>query len=187
MTLDLKGPLKDNKGYILYIIDSFSRLTRATIIKNKNPASVVKGILDTWVVGKGIGPGMPGKFYCDGGGEFNNPLVIDLAEKYGIDIHKVTASHSPFSNGTCERNHAIVDFMMKKIKSDDPSLKDTEALELALFAKNIETNNKGFSSHQIVYGCNPRLPGVTTSNPPSLSTTFTSEDVRKHLARINSG
>ena len=49
----------------------------------------------------------------------------------------------------------------------------------------MEPNNKGFSPFQIVYGTNPNIPGITNSIPASLSTNFESEDVRKHLERID--
>ena len=98
-------------------------------------------------------------------------------------MHGVTAAHSPFSNGLCERNHEVVDRMMSKLMADDSKLKAIDALHQALFAKNIEPNNKGFSSFQIVYGNNPTIPGISTH--PSLSTYFASKDVRDHLAQIN--
>ena len=106
VALDLKER-NNNKEYILYCICTFSRLTRGVIIKDKKPDTIVKGIIDCWVLGKGIGPGIPGKFLFDNGGEFNNSQVIDLAEKYGIKMHGTTAAHSPFSNGLCEQNHEI--------------------------------------------------------------------------------
>ena len=184
VALDLKER-NNNKEYILYCICTFSRLTRGVIIKDKKPDTIVKGIIDCWVLGKGIGPGIPGKFLFDNGGEFNNSQVIDLAEKYGIKMHGTTAAHSPFSNGLCERNHEIVDRMMGKMMADDKNLKATEALDHSLFAKNIEPNNKGFSPFQIVYGNNPSVPGISNSTPPSLSTNFASEDVRNHIQNIN--
>ena len=70
-------------------------------------------------------------------------------------------------------------FNDEKIESRGPTLKDQEALE------NAETNNKGFSSYQIVYGANPKVPGILTSNPASLSSEFASPDVKKHIERIN--
>ena len=112
---------------------------------------------------------MPGKFLFDNGHEFNNKSMIDLAEKYAIPIAAVTPANAPFSNGLCERNHAIVDFMMAKLKADDPSMKDQEALDYAIHAKNMETTNKGFSPFQIVYGSNPKIPGIIESNQASLS------------------
>ena len=182
VSIDLKGPF--NKKYILYCVDTFSRLTRGIIIKDKNPSTIIKGLLDCWILGKGIGPGMPITFLFDNGREFANPQIIDLAEKFGLPLSNVTAAYSPYSNGICERNHAVVDRMMAKMMAADPSLTDQSALDYALHARNMETNNKGFSPFQIVYGENPRIPGIITSNPPSLSSNFESEDVRKHILRV---
>ena len=84
-------------------------------------------------------------------------------------MHGVTAANSPFSNGLCERNHSVVDHMMAKVKAGDDRIKDQEALEYSLMAKNMETNHKGFSSYQIVYGSNPKVPGIVNENPASLS------------------
>ena len=185
VALDLKDN-KRTKSYILYCIDTFSRLTRGLIIKDKKPATIVKGIQDCWILGKGIGPGIPQQFLFDNGGEFNNRETLDLAEKNGIKLQGVTAAHSPWSNGLCEKNHHVCDRMMAKLQMSNDKLKDQEALDFALFAKNVEPNNKGFSSFQIVYGNNPTIPGVINSTPASLSTNFESADVRKHLANIDS-
>ena len=35
-----------NKKHILYAIDTYSRLTRGLFIKNKEPSTIVKGILE---------------------------------------------------------------------------------------------------------------------------------------------
>ena len=182
VALDLK---ELNKKYILYCVCTFTRLTRGVIIKNKLPKTIVSGIIQCWILGNGIGPGVPGKFLFDNGGEFNNPEVLDLAEKYGMKMHAVTAAHSPYSNGICEKNHEIVDRMMSKIMADDKDISENEALNHALFAKNIEPNNKGFSPFQIVYGTNPNIPGIINSTPSSLNSEFASQDVREHLTRLN--
>ena len=80
VALDLRGPI-DNKKYILYFVDCFTRLTRGVLIRDKTPATIVKAIINFWIIGKGLGPGMPGKFLYDNGTEFNNPQMIDLCEK----------------------------------------------------------------------------------------------------------
>ena len=49
-------------------------------------------------------------------------------------MHGTTATHSPFSNGLCERNHIIVDRMMAKMMADNKNLKATEVLEHSLFS-----------------------------------------------------
>ena len=137
------------------------------------------------MLGNGVGPGMPRKFLHDNGGEFCNPEFIDLAEKHSISLAAVTAANSPYSNGICERNHAVVDLMMQKIKAGDESMTDQEALNYALHAKNMETSTKGFSPYQIVYGANPNIPGVSNSTVPSLNENFKSIDVKKHITRIH--
>ena len=131
VALDLK--IRHNKKPILYAVDTFSRLTRGIIIKNKEPGSIVRGILDVWVLGKGIGPGIPDRFIVDNGTEFNNADFIDLTEKHGINVQLVTAAYSPYSNGVCEKNHEIVDKMMEKLLDDDNNLSQTQALDYALF------------------------------------------------------
>ena len=77
---------------------------------------------------------------------------------------------------------------MRKMKAADKTLKDHEALEYSLMAKNMEKdiNNKGFSSFQIVYGSNPKVPGITYGTPPSLSNEYKSVDIKKHIERLNS-
>ena len=115
------------------------------MINNKNPSTIVKGIIDYWIVGKGTGPGIPGKFLFDNGTEFNNPEMLDLCKKYAIPLSAVTAACAPYSNGLCERNHGVTDLMMDKIKEGDPSVSDQEALNYALNAKNMQTTRKGFS------------------------------------------
>ena len=72
------------------------------------------------------------------------------------------------------------------MKAGNPKSKDQEALEYALFAKNVELNHKGFSPFQIVYGTNPTIPEVINSTPASLSNTFERKDVRKQMDKLNS-
>ena len=64
-------------------------------------------------------------------------------------------------------------------------LTESEALDYALNAKNAETNNKGFSAFQIVYGTNPKVPGISNSTPASLNNEFVSIDIKAHLMRTS--
>ena len=185
VSIDLKGPLPNKDSYILYLVDTFSRLTRGVIVKDKKPETIVKAILKCWVLGNGIGPGMPRKFLHDNGREFCNEHLLELAEKYGISLSAVTAANSPFSNGICERNHAVVDNMMMRMKASDDKISDQEALDYALLARNIETTNKGFSPFQVVYGNNPHIPGIVNSKLSSLGEEFKNQDIKMHLHRVH--
>ena len=96
----------------------------------------------------------------------------------------VTAANAPYSNVLCERNHAVVDIIMEKIKAGEPEMTDQEALDYALYAKNMQTNRKGFSPFQIVFGANPRISGIVNGNLAGLNPIFRSTDVRKHLNKV---
>ena len=85
---------------------------------------------------------MPERFIHDGGGEFNNPQVIDIAEKYGLPLNNITAGYAPYSDGICEQNYVVIDKMMAKLMSTNPTLTEQNALDNALYTHNMENNNK---------------------------------------------
>ena len=56
--LDLKV-LNITKGeYILWMVDLFSKMIKGKFIKNKNPETIIEGIVSSWIIGDGIGPGV---------------------------------------------------------------------------------------------------------------------------------
>ena len=91
------------------------------------------------------------------------------------------ASESPFSNGLCERNHAVIDDMVHKILADQPGCSLKIALSWAVHAKNTLHMVEGFSPYQLVFGRNPKLPSVLNDDPPALEGTTTCEVFAKHM------
>ena len=176
VALDLKE-YKKNDIYFLHMIDLATRFSRTCITRSKEPKVIVEGIITTWL---GSGLGSPRKFLCDNGGEFANKTLLDLCENMNIEILH-TSAYSPFSNGICERNHAVIDDMVYKIKADQPDLKLEIAVAWAVDAKNCLQMVGGFSPYQLVYGRNPRLPGVMDDNLPALEGTSSEEVIARHL------
>ena len=176
VAIDLKEYKKVNI-YFLHMIDLATRFSRSCITRSKEPKEIVEGIITTWL---GSGLGAPRKFLCDNGGEFANNCFLDLCENMNIQVMH-TAAYSPFSNGVCERNHAVIDDMVYKMKAEQPDLKLENALAWAVNAKNCLHMVGGFSPHQLVYGRNPRLPGVMNDDLPALEGTSTSEVIARHL------
>lgn len=123
--------------------------------------------------------GAPGKFLCGNGDEFANNVFLEMCENMNIQVMH-TAAYSPFSNGLCERDHALIDEMMVKIISEQPELSLRVALAWAINAKNCLQMVGGFSPYQLVYGWNPRLPCTMSDDLPALGGT-SSEMVAKHL------
>ena len=147
-----------DKTWFLHIIDEFSRFSVAVIIHCKS-AEVVVGMLKIhWILK--FGP--PERLRVDNGREFNNDLLRDLCEGYGIRLCP-TPPYSPWSNGVCERHNAILAEMVEKSQIDDPTVTLNDILAKAVFAKNSLENHVGFTPFQLVFGVNPKFPTVVNS------------------------
>ena len=55
--------------------------------------------------------------FSDNGTEFTSDISEEFSKLLGIDW-RYTASHSPHSNGSCERNHWTVDRKFEKLVKD---------------------------------------------------------------------
>lgn len=160
-------------GYILYMIDMYSRYTAATYIKRKVCNDVVDSFMKGWVAHYGC----PGAILNDNGGEFIGAEMKELKEALG-SVDCTTAAQAPWQNGLCERNHAVVDNILSRIVVDFPKLDIQTALAWACSAKNSLQQVYGFSSYQLVFGKNPRLPNILTDGPP----VWEEKDIGKTLA-----
>ena len=176
VTLDLKEYKEGRYRYILYIIDMFSRLTVGVLISDKNPSTAAEKIMDKWVAPMG----RMEMIHSDRGGEFCCDELTSVAEYLGIKS-SFTAAYSPNQNGMNERNHAIVDSMISKMRTADPNLSAEVALTWALVAKNTLQNVSGYSPFQIVFGHSPSLPSVYTVGPPGLEEVAMSKSVADHI------
>ena len=97
--------------YLLHLIDMATRFSLASVIYNKRPETIINQVMMMWI---GNGMGTPKKFLADNGGEFANAHYRDMCENLNIEIAN-TAAYSPWQNGLCERNHAVVDDCVSKM------------------------------------------------------------------------
>ena len=67
-------------------------------------------------------------------GEFDNPLYLEAMEQCNIEVC-ATEAQSPWSNGTCERSHAVIDLMVDTMFKEDPKMKIEVALATTISAK----------------------------------------------------
>ena len=176
VTMDLKHYEANNYKYILYLIDLFSRLTVGVFISDKKPETVGAKIMEKWIAVFG----RMDTLHSDRGGEFCCEELTSVAEYLGVRS-SFTAADSPNQNGVNERNHAICDKMLIKMRSQDPSMSAEVALTWALTAKNTLQNVSGYSPFQIVFGQNPSLPSVYTAGPPGLEEVVMSKMVADHI------
>ena len=179
VAMDLSIVNKDKGEYILWLVDTFSKLIKGKYIRNKNPSTIIESIISTWIIGDGSGPGHPRMgFYTDNGGEFLSEEMLDFAAYMDVNIN-MTSANSPWQNGICERNHATADVIFQKILSENPTMDRQEAVNFAAFAKNSEINKTRFSALQLMSGQNPHFPGLAEKNPASTNISATTKYMKK--------
>ena len=177
LCVDLK---KVDGGYILHMIDMFSRYTRSVFVVSKNSTLILDKILQEWV---GIF-GVPRKLLSDCGGEFTSQEMREVSSHLNI-MKYTTAAEAPWQNGLCERVHQVTDMILTKLKESYPNVHLETLLAWANMARNSLQMYNGFSSHQIVFGVNPNLPNVMYDELPSLEDQTSSEIFAKHLNILN--
>ena len=170
----------DHNFYYLHIIDLFSRLSAATIIRRKDPQLIVDKFMQIWVSVYGA-PEVG--VYTDNGGEFNSQIFRDMAENLNMSV-KTTAGYSPWSNGIVERHNATLTETLNKIR-ESSNLSWETALSWAVNAKNSLINVYGYSPYQIVFGRNPNLPSTLVNKPPALEGETMSKAMGKHLVGLH--
>ena len=142
--------LKHFKGgvYFLHLIDLFSRFSLSQVITRKLPSVIVDAVIKMWIAS---GLGTPRKFLIDNGGEFGNNLHKEMVAHFNAEVCN-TGTESPWQNGICERNHAVIDLCVENMLEDDQTLSLEVALAWAVNAKNSKSNYSGFSPYQLVLG-----------------------------------
>ncbi len=132
----------------------------------------------------GSGLGSPRKFIADNGWEFANEKYKDMCANLNIEVLN-TAAYSPWKNGLCERNHAVVDDCVSKILEENPETHLDVALIWGINAKNTLKMFYGYSPYQLIFGSNPNLSSVMVDQPPALEGTTISEQFAKHLNALH--
>jgi hypothetical protein len=176
IAMDLKSW---GKVYFLVIIDHATRYCNAIVIQNKTSTTIIRAIFQNWISIFGC----PRKILSDNGCEFNNQEFRELGEAFNIKILN-TAAESPWSNGMCERQNAVIGDTVSKIISD-VNCDVHVALSWAISARNALSNYSGFSPNQLVFGFNPALPNVFINEPPALEPIETSKMVRDNLQAMH--
>ena len=182
LTLDLKEVKVRQYKYIFHMIDGFTRFTVSVFLKDKKPETIIHHLMASWVASYG----RPGRCWSDVGGEFNNDAVRQLAEAIGCRM-ETTAGYSAWQNGLNERNHAVVDRCFGKIMNDNPRMDPTIALAWAVTAKNSYPMYGGFSSFQLVFGKQPKLPNIMEDKLPALEGVTTSQSLAAHITAMYAG
>ena len=177
LTMDLKR--WDDKHYILYFVDMFTRYTVGTVIKDKKPETIVDRLFSEWI--KYFTS--PDMILTDNGGEFVNESMKETCSVLNI-YHATTAAYSPWQNGTCEKNHALNDCVITSLLRDYKKMTLEQAVAWSCAVKNSLTNVYGYSSFELTFGRAPRLPSVMTEPIPASQIEPRTESLIKNIEAI---
>ena len=169
-----------NGRWILHIIDMWSRYTVSVLINRKKPSNVIDALMQRWVAVFGV----MGSIMTDNGGEFSSDETREVMSMLNVRL-LTTAAESPFQNGLCERVHAVTDMMLLKLTEENQSTDSQTLLGWANMAWNALQMWNGFSSHQLVFGQNPNLPGIMTDGLPALIGATNSKVFADHLNALH--
>ena len=165
--------------WILHLIDLFSRYSTACAHRSKKQSVMIDAVLKTWISYFG----RPKRFLADNGGEFLNEEYKEICEVFSIEEAKTTAE-SPWSNGVCECQNAILKESVQKT-IDESGCKLETAVAWAVSAKNSLSGHQGCSPNTLVFGRNQNYPNVLTNNPPALGAEVSSVTVAENLKAMN--
>jgi transposase InsO family protein len=116
MAIDLTGPHPPSRGghvYILTAIDLFTKWAAAVPLRNKEAATVARGLVRE--VFNHIGT--PIQLLSDQGKEFGAELMLTLCKVLRVDKIRTSAYH-PSTNGCIERFHRTLNSMLGKVVED---------------------------------------------------------------------
>ena len=166
--------------WILHLIDMWARYTVSVFINRKRPSDIIDAMMTHWIGKFGVMKSV----LTDNGGKFNSDEMREVESILNIQVC-TTAGKGPFQIGLCERVHAVTDMMLTKLEDEQNGANSETLLCWANMARNCLQMWNGFSSHRLVFGTNPNLPGIMTDKIPALDGTTTSETFAKHLNTLH--
>ena len=169
-----------NGHWLLHIIDIWSRYTLSDFINRKKPSDVIDALMQRWIAVFGT----MGSIMTDNGGEFSSDEMREVASILNMRLI-TTAADSPFQKRLCERVHSVTDMMLLKLTEENKKTESETLLSWANMARKFLQMWNGFSSHQLVFGKNPNLPGIMSDKLPALEGTTSSEIFTQHLNALN--
>ena len=178
LSMDLKK--WDNKNYILYFVDLFTRYTVGVVITDKKPETIVEALFNNWIRYFTA----PDMILTDNGGEFVNEAMKESCSVLNI-YHATTAAYSPWQNGTCEKNHALCDCVCASLRRDYPKMSLEQAVAWSCAVKNSLTSVYGYSSFELTFGRAPRLPNIMNNPIPASQVEPKSEALIRNIKAIH--
>jgi len=164
--MDIVGPFTVSEAgnkYILTCIETFSSYLEAFPLKNACAEEVAGCLVDNII----FRYGMFSTILTDRGTNFMSLVFQRTAVLLGGQTRRTSPYH-PASNGALEAQHKTLGKSISKLIDQQDPRKWDQYLKAVVFAMNSSTNvnSTAFSPHEIIFGCNPKLPAELTITTP---------------------
>ena len=139
--------VKGDRETIIIAVDDCSKLVILGVIPSLNSQAVSQ-----WFTERILGPyGAPDLVRTDNGREFQGKFT-ELLLNLGVE-HRLTRTHSPWTNGRAERTVRTVKSMIRWFVANNPNLDWRELVPYISHATNQSiSRSTGFSPFEIFYG-----------------------------------
>ncbi len=160
VAMDTMGPFQavGQFKYVLVIVDMCSRWTELVPLKSTQAAEAAKAFVNHWLLRFGT----PRVLQTDGGTQFRNAIMKDLAERAGFSTHVTTAYH-PQSNGIVERANGPI---LRILKARKYAMKSDDWVDHLNVAQFIVNSTPRLPTHlspaEIIYGTDFVVPATLT-------------------------
>ena len=148
---------REEKSYVVHMVDYASRLQMAKLLPDKSTESVVSFLKEHWF--PVMGP--PRVLVADQGKEFVSWRFEEACSEHSILLWHC-AIQAPWQNGICERSGGILKVLIGAIVRSKSVLGKQEmqwAVQEAVTAYNQDINEYGVSPLQAAFGRQPRMQG----------------------------
>uniref|UniRef100_A0A3P9KI47 Gypsy retrotransposon integrase-like protein 1 n=1 Tax=Oryzias latipes TaxID=8090 RepID=A0A3P9KI47_ORYLA len=146
-------PARDGREQVLVMTDVFSKFTQVVPTRDQRASTVADILIKEWFYKFGV----PTRLHSDQGRCFENNIIYQLCELYGVEKSRTTPYH-PQGNGQCERFNRTLHDLLRTIPVDQKH-RWPEYLPQVLFSYNTTPHQStGHSPFLLMFGREPQLP-----------------------------
>ena len=146
-------PAANGTENVLVLTDVFSKHSKAVPTRDQKASTVAKVLVKEWFQHYGI----PRRLHSDNGRSFENKLIQNLCEKYGIEKTRTSPYH-PIGNGQCERFNRTLHDLLRTLPEQHKKRWNEHISEM-VYAYNVTPHaTTGFSPYYLMFGRTPSLP-----------------------------
>ena len=146
-------PSKGGKENILVLTDAFLKFSQAFVTPNQKALTVAKILVDKWFNIYGV----PSQIHSDQGRSFDNEIISNLCQMYGIR-QSMTTPYNPHGNSQCERFNRTLFGLLKSLnKEKKPNW--PQHLPSLVFTYNATPHGTtGFQPYELMFGHKAPMP-----------------------------